>query len=191
MDLLNAIEERRSIRIFTKDTVPTELIQKLLEAAVMSPSGENRQPWRFVVLENDKKNEFVEILTDVLKKMNENGKKTSTFKRTIGCIRRSNAIILVFNANSDHRESFKSTEDFDWIVDIQSIGAAIQNMVLMAHALGLGALWVCDIFYAEKEIYSWLNREGGLVGGVCLGYADESPNARPRMQWQEVTEWPK
>lgn len=191
MDVLNVIKERRSIRIFSKDSVPEELIQKLLESAVLSPSGENRQPWRFVVLENDKNNVFVEILSDVMKKLNENGKKTGTFKRTIGCIKRANLIVLVFNTYAGSGEGCEGAEDFMRIVDIQSIGAAVQNMLLTAHDLGLGALWVCDILYAENEIRSWLDRRDELIGGVALGYADESPDARPRMPWHEVTEWLK
>ncbi len=190
METLNAINERRSIRIFKKDAVPDELIQKLLEAAVMAPSGENRQPWRFVVLQNDKKNEFVQLLTDVYQKLNEKGIKTGTFKRTIGCIRRANVFILVFNAYSGNKDICKDNDSFKWLVDIQSIGGAIQTILLMANELALGSLWVCDVFYAAQEICSWLKREDELVGGVCLGYADESPNLRPRMQWNEVTIWP-
>ena len=73
---------------------------------------------------------------------------------------------------------------------LQSTGGAIQTMLLAAHDLGLGALWICDILYAEREVKEWLGREEQtLVACVTLGYAAESPQARPRRPWQEVTEW--
>ena len=52
MDAIKSIEERRSIRKFQNKIVPKEIIERLLELATKAPSGKNRQPWRFVVLQN-------------------------------------------------------------------------------------------------------------------------------------------
>ena len=56
-------------------------------------------------------------------------------------------------------------------------------------AVVLGTLWVCDILYAYPLIREWLGREEELVTAVCIGYQDESPEARPRTAWQEITQW--
>ena len=48
---------------------------------------------------------------------------------------------------------------FDDVVDIQSVGAAIQNMLLAAQDLGLGSLWICDVFYAYEQLSSLAGRE--------------------------------
>lgn len=73
------------------------------------------------------------------------------------------------------------------MVDTQSIGAAIQNMLLAAQALGLGTLWICDIFYAYDELHTWLGTDGQMIAAVSLGYPDQSPEPRPRKSVEEVT----
>ena len=74
-------------------------------------------------------------------------------------------------------------------VNIQSIGAAIQDMLLAAHELGLGSLWICHVLYAYEELAQWLGQEGALVAAVSLGYADESPGPRPRKAMEELIRW--
>jgi nitroreductase len=73
--------------------------------------------------------------------------------------------------------------------DIQSVGGMVQTMLLAAQDLGLGSLWICDILYAYPAIREWLGRREELVTAVSLGYADESPAARPRTPSQELTVW--
>ncbi len=75
------------------------------------------------------------------------------------------------------------------VVDVQSIGGAIQTMLLAAQDLGLGTLWICDIFYAYEELRSWLGRTDQMIAAVSIGYADEAPGPRPRKPWREVTSW--
>jgi nitroreductase len=74
-------------------------------------------------------------------------------------------------------------------VDIQSIGAAIQNLLLAAHELDIGSLWIADVLYAYEELCDWLGEQGELVAAVSLGYADESPAARRRKSLSEVVRW--
>ena len=75
------------------------------------------------------------------------------------------------------------------LVNTQSIGAAIQNMVLAAQELGIGSLWICDVFEAYEELRVWMGEQGRMIAAVSLGYADESPKARPRKSVDEVTKW--
>jgi nitroreductase len=80
-------------------------------------------------------------------------------------------------------------QNFYALVDTQSIGAAIQNMLLAAQDLGVGSLWICDVFEAYEELCTWLGEPGQMVAAVSLGYADESPAARSRKPVGEVTRW--
>jgi nitroreductase len=75
------------------------------------------------------------------------------------------------------------------MADIQSIGAAIQNMLLTAHALGLGSLWINDIFFAYQDLCSWLQTDQELVAAVSFGYPGEDPQPRARKALDEVVEW--
>lgn len=73
------------------------------------------------------------------------------------------------------------------ICNAQSIGAAVENMSLAAVENGLGSLWICDIYFAYRELCAWLG--GELAAAFALGYADEEPAPRPRKSWSETVEW--
>ena len=73
------------------------------------------------------------------------------------------------------------------ICNAQSIGAAIENMTLTATELGLGSLWICDTFFAQKELSEWLN--GELYAALAVGYAEEKTCARPRKKPENTIEW--
>jgi nitroreductase len=75
------------------------------------------------------------------------------------------------------------------MVDTQSIGAAIQNMLLAAQDVGLGTLWMCDVWLAYQQLSAWLGESGQLVAAVALGYPDEYPAARLRRPLSEVVRW--
>lgn len=186
MDTINAIEERRSIRKFQNKIVPKETIERLLELATKSPSGKNRQPWRFVVLQNRKKDELVDMMNNVSNLYKKQNKSIGSFELSTNSINEASAVVLVFNAFSNFEEDYNHNR---LLTDTQSIGAAIQTMILGAQNFGLGTLWICDIFYCSNEICSWLNRKDELVAAVAIGYPNQSPYPRPRKLLQEVTEW--
>ena len=75
------------------------------------------------------------------------------------------------------------------ICNTQSIGAAIQNMSLVAVELGLGSLWICNTFFAQRELNEWLNTDGELFAALAVGYAAEEPLPRPRKPISETVEW--
>ncbi len=189
MNTFEAISQRRSIRKYRDEQVPRDLIEKILEAAMLAPSGKNRQPWRFVVLEGRKKTEFIDLLKTTEKVRGFEGNNTGSFRQTITGMDKAPVVIIVLNAYFDTCIEDGRLNHYRWLTDVQSIGAAIQNMLLHAHELGVGTLWICDILYAEKEIRAWLNTELQLIAAVSLGYADEHPFPRPRKPWKEVTGW--
>ena len=75
------------------------------------------------------------------------------------------------------------------ICNAQSIGAAVENMTLAAEGLGLGSLWICDIFFAYRELNQWLGVQGTLTAAMALGYADEAPGPRPRKSMDDLAAW--
>jgi nitroreductase len=62
-------------------------------------------------------------------------------------------------------------------------------MCLAALDLGLGSLWICDVFYAYEGLMAWLGEKGGMVAAVSFGYPAENPEARPRKSFDEVVRW--
>ena len=80
-------------------------------------------------------------------------------------------------------------EQFYQLADAQSIGAAIENMLITAAELGLGTLWNCDIYFAYEEICVWLGTEEQVIAAVSIGYPAENPPQRPRKPLNDVVEW--
>ena len=186
MDTLKVISDRRSIREFQNKSIPQETIEAILELTMKAPSGKNRQPWRFVVLQDKKKDELVNIMTGVTNYRKLQSLDIGSCEGSIHAMNQASVVILVFNAFSNFEKDYNH---YRLLTDTQSIGASIQTMILASQDFGLGTLWICDIFYSESEICSWLNRSDELVAALAIGYANQSPNPRPRQSWRDVTEW--
>ncbi len=196
MHVVEAIGARRSIRRFKSDPVPRALIEKLIEAAVKAPSGKNLQPWSFVVLQGERKDQVAGILAEAVQRLNAAGMPTGSAEGSARIMRQAPVTILVFDRLWDPREggdpgTETAAGSRPWnLVDVQSIGAAIQNSLLAAAEAGLGTLWICDVLFAYREISRSVGRENqALIAAVSLGYADEAPEARPRRPWRELIEW--
>lgn len=187
MNTLEAITRRRSIRKFKDTPVPDEIIVRILSAAIQAPSGKNRQPWRFIVVKEDKRPEMVRIMREAIDGFKAQGMDTGSSEWTAGVMEQAPVTIFVFNAYGENAD--RDEPSLMNVVDVQSIGAAIQNLLLAALDLGLGTLWICDVYYAYEELCAWVGETHQMVAAVALGYADEQPRARPRKALNEVTTW--
>jgi nitroreductase len=188
MNTFDAIASRRSIRKFQDKQVSDEIIRRILGAAILAPSGKNRQPWRFIVIKEDKREQMVAVMRAGIQKHKVHGENTGSSENSARIMEAASVTVFVFNPYEDNRGR-RSTRGLMNIVDVQSIGAAIQNMNLAARDLGIGALWICDIFYAYDELCRWLDQKNQMIAAVSLGYPDEQPAARPRRSLDEVTIW--
>jgi len=119
MELLEGIYSRRSVRHFTAEPVAPELLREIIKAGTWAPSGLNNQPWRFVTVVRSEVRQRLAKLT-----------------RYARIIREAPALIAVFL----DREAM-----YNELKDHQGAGACLQNMLLAAHALGLGAVWLGEI----------------------------------------------
>ena len=190
MELTNAIKSRRSIRKFKEDSIPKEIIEKIITAGTLAPSGKNKQPWKFYVIQGEKRRELVTEMQKGMKRLENMGVKTGSARHSLEVMAQAPVTIFVFNPTGKHPLLKRDTlETYSDVVDIQSIGAAIQNMLLRAVDLGLGSLWICDVFFGYEEICDWLGEKGQMIAAVSLGYPDQSPAPRPRKTVSEVTEY--
>ena len=190
MNTLDAIAGRRSIRRFKDQPIPDEVLQTILTAATQAPSSKNRQPWRFVVVKSDKRAEMVRVMREGIAKEKARGEDPGSSEGSADIMEQAPVTIFIFDPGSMPPWLTRSIgQMFTDVVNIQSIGAAIQNMLLAAQDLGIGSLWICDVFYAYEDLRNWLGEEGQMIAAVSLGYADESPDARPRKPVSEVTRW--
>jgi nitroreductase len=125
MEAYEAILTRRSIRAYTDQPVPEELIHKLLVAAMSAPSAGNQQPWQFVVITERR---LLDALADLL----PFGKMLKHAPL---------AIAVCGDAKGQPREGY-------WV---QDCSAATENLLLAAHALGLGAVWL-GVYPREERV---------------------------------------
>jgi len=187
MEPLDVIATRCSIRKFKPDPIPEETLQAILRAALQAPSGKNRQPWRLVVVKEDKRAEMVRILREGIARRKAEGDDPGSSEGSARVMEQAPVTVFFFNPGGVRPWLAHSIDqNFTELVDTQSIGAAIQNMLLAAKALGLGSLWICDVFYAYEELCDWLGEKGAMIAAVCLGYPDETPAPRSRKPFDQV-----
>ena len=202
LSALKAIKNRRSIRKFKSDSISEMDLHTILEAGIAAPSSKNRQPWHFTVVRGPAKEELTQVmerglnlevkahepfLPDSMKYIN--GAFTS-----VNVMREAPVVVLVSNrlgAATDFTANLSVDERVGEICNVQSIAAAVENMLLAANELGIGSLWICDIFFAYPEISEWLEKKnpghGMLITALAFGYADEAPKARARKTLHDVT----
>jgi len=189
MNTLEAIAQRRSIRKFKDIPVSDEDLRTILEAAVQAPSGKNRQPWRFVVVREDRRDEMMRAMREGIDRAEEFGVNLGSSRWTAKVMEQASVTVFVFNPYGEHRFG-KPPWEQEWDpVDVQSVGAAIQNMLLAAQDLGLGSLWICDVYYALDQLCNWMERKDQMIAAVSFGHPDEQPGPRPRKPVDEVVQW--
>jgi F420 biosynthesis protein FbiB-like protein len=190
MQTLEAIAQRRSIRKFKDEPLPEETLRQILAAAVQAPSGKNYQPWRFVVVQGKQRKEMVLAMREGIDRLEEQGVNPGSARNSARIMEEAPVTVFVFNPYHRYEDPLDEVGDYLMnLVHVQSVGAAIQNMLLAATELGVGSLWICDVFFAYEELCAWLGSNRELIAAVSLGYADEKPPARPRKSVDRVTRW--
>jgi nitroreductase len=194
MDTLDAIAARRSVRRFVDKPIARQDLETILRAGIQAPSGKNRQPWRFIVVDEGKRAEMIELFGNALAKMKAGGEDAGSAEWTLKVM--AQAPVTVFIVHPDGLPPWMPhsiDKMFSELVDIQSSGAAIQNMLLAAQDLGIGSLWICDVFHAYEEFLAWFVKSGEpfadsgeIVAAVSFGYPAEKPDARPRRTLAET-----
>ena len=163
MDAIEAILSRRSIRRYTSQKVSGQLIKELLEAAMSAPSANNEQPWHFIIIEDRK------ILEQIPK-----------FHPYSGMLKEAPVAILVCVDLDSGNEGFV----------IQDGSAATENLLIAAHAKGLGAVWLG--IYPLKERITGMRKLLAIperilpLSLVAIGYPAERISRESRYQPSRV-----
>lgn len=146
MKIFDGIISRRSVRLYNPKAIEVESINKVIEAATWAPSGKNGQPWKFKII--TEKNIIEEI-----SKLSAN----TRWLKTAPCL------IIVY---------LDKLCSYHYIKDVQSCGAAIQNMLLTAHEMGIGSCWGGDLLEKADAVNELLRVDVclELMGVVSLGY---------------------
>lgn len=194
--MLKTIQNRRSIRKYQNRPVPQELVEQVLQAGILAPSSKNRQPWRFVVCTGPARERILQAMQQGLQReavqplLPGSAQYLPSAHNTLHIMQQAPVLIFITNVLGQSLQTSLSAEErIAEICNAQSIGAAVQNMTLAATGLGLGSLWICDTYFAYPELCAALQTKGELYAALALGYAAETPLARPRLPMEQVTEW--
>jgi 5,6-dimethylbenzimidazole synthase len=186
MDVFTAIKERRACRKFLPEPVSEELIERILEAATWAPSPLNSQPWEFIVITDQQYKEriFSEGERRRLWALEKSGWKwLEDYK--VDFLQSAPVIIAVIG--DPKRTGVDMFQEEGTVAYQHACAAAIQNMNLAGHALGLCSLWY-TLFdrKAMREILG-VAPEKTPLALVCLGKADGEPRPVPRKDVKEKT----
>lgn len=171
METRQAIEERRSIRKFKSDKIKEEIIIEAIKYGTMAPSAHNRQPWQFKILTTEEKNNIANILEEKTKSI-----ENHTGPHTAGVIREAPYMLLILMD--------KEAENRD--MDIISIGACIENIILYLTDINIGTLWIGNTNLVAKEIQEHLKLTDEPISCLAIGYKNQEPHARPRKELRDV-----
>jgi len=199
MDLFDAITGRTSIRRFKQTPVPDGDIRKILDAGRLAPSANNTQPWSFLVIKD--KAVLAQMAEEVRKQIDrmiphaedeKQAQRLAAYKGTyFTFFEKAPAVIAVFMEGYDAgtnkllgRMGYAREDIMRLRPDpgLQSVAAAVEHMLLAAHALGYGSCWMTGPLVAQEAFEKLLGygREKFIAALLPVGVPDEDPQTRPR-----------
>ena len=162
MDYLEVIQQRKSVRTYKSDPIPPEILEEILEAGRCAPSAQNRQPWRYLVI-------------------NDNNKVRELAKHC-GLIGLSNFFIkdapTVIVACAESKSNLRVNSQDYYLVDV---AISFQQMILAATNRGIGTCWLAA--FSESKLRSYLNipKSWRIVALSPFGYPAENEKFYPKL----------
>lgn len=195
--MISAIYDRRSIRKFIDKPISQKDITDIIQSGLKAPSSKNRQPWKYVVIQGNAKEEMLKVFYQGIEReendsalLPQSKQYIASARYTIDIMSEAPTIIFVVNSLGKSIMAELTPEERVYeICNIQSISASIQNMLLAATEKGIGSLWICDIYFAYPELCKWLDSDGQLIAAIAFGYPNEFPDERPRKRIEDIVEW--
>jgi coenzyme F420-0:L-glutamate ligase/coenzyme F420-1:gamma-L-glutamate ligase len=194
--IMDSIKERRSIRNYSSRKVSTDILRQVLKAARWAPSAHNAQPWRFIVLTDASLKRklskamadmwIADMITDGLaSETRENQRKASVERFTRAPV----LIVACLTMKDMIRYEDESRQKSERNLAVQSLGAAVQNMLLAVHANGLGACWFCAPIFCKETVRKILKIPDDVEPQalITLGYPTEKPHAPSRKPFENYS----
>lgn len=207
MELFKAIQGRKSIRRFKQTPVSDENVNKILDAGRFAPSANNTQPWRFVVI-RDKA--LLKKMADAAREMvdrmlpyaedEKQAQRLAAYKSSFYTFFENAPVVIAvfmtkYSAGTDRllaRMGYSAGDIMRLrpLPGLQSVSAAIQNMLLASHALGYGSCWMTGPLVAQEAFEKLLGftKDEYIAALLPIGVPDEDPSARNRKGLATVTQ---
>lgn len=194
-DLHAFLRTRRSIRRFKPDPVPDSVLRDILHTATFAPSAHHRQPWRLVALTKSeaKKRLAQSMAAEFERDLQKDGLAQEIVTRRVQKSKErinSAPIVVILCLDMSEMDNYPDAQRqrAEHLIATQSVANAGLQLLLAAHAEGLGGVWVCSPIFAQAIVQTALNLEKSWEPQAMLliGYPLEIPEVRPRKPIEEV-----
>ncbi|MFL5992149.1 MAG: nitroreductase [Rubrobacteraceae bacterium] len=188
MDVIQAIETRQSMGRVKQDPVPEELVERILDSAVHAPNHRLTEPWRFHVFTGKGRGELARVRADIARLQAEaDGESEEMAAGRISRERKKafRAPVVIAVISKAGRDEVETLENY------AACAAAVQNMQLTAHALGLATMWRTGSVVYHDRMREFFGLEEGdtMVAHLYVGYPDMGERPRRREAARERTTW--
>lgn len=205
--IFECMQSRRSIRKFLPKMPERALLEQLIAAAVTAPSASNKQPWRFLVITNpDLKNRMASVIRVAVERVaayiepqfepafrayGDYFTRFETAPVVIVPLYRPLTLLSSMVGPGLPSEDQQNITDMEQLSGIVSVSLAMENILLMAHDVGLGASGLTGPLIAMRALAKVLAVPAGwgIVALIAVGYPDEQPIAPARKLPADVTRW--
>ncbi|MEM2925278.1 MAG: nitroreductase family protein [Methanocellales archaeon] len=200
MDAIECIKTRRSIRRFKSEMVREEDLRLMIDCARFAPSGTNMQNWHFIVIRNkevmQRMRQVVEDKIQEIDKYSDAGKKVAQLARYFTFFANAPVVIVVLiepretffeQLGANKYEAMKQSG----YTAASGVAAAIENLLLAAHALGYGTCWMTGPLIAKSELEQILGvkKPFEIMALIPIGIPEKIPRAPERAGVEEITTW--
>jgi len=191
-EFLRILKTRRSIRCYKPDPIPQELIFELLDLCRYAANAHNAQPFRFIVLLNKSiKRQLIEAMCNrYASDLKSDGLPEEKIQQFVDLSKHrfleAPALILACLTMQDmDKYSDNARQQCEYLMAVQSVANALHNLLLIAHAKGLGANWYCAPLFCPDLIKSILNLPDSYIpqAFITLGIPNETP---PRLKRKPI-----
>ncbi len=189
------IRQRRSIRRYLSKSVPEHVVMHLVEQAGWAPSAHNRQPWRFKVLRHAHEKEHLALAmgqrlrADRMRDQDAVSAIDMDVARSYQRITGAPVVIVVFLTLEDMDVYCDDQRNHcEYLMAVQSTAMAVQNLLLSAHAMGLGACWMCAPLFCMDTVALALKTPSHWFAQsmITVGYPQTKPMDKSRKSLSEI-----
>jgi F420 biosynthesis protein FbiB-like protein len=195
MDGMEMLLTRRSVKKLKPIPIGKDVVKKILYAATVAPSAHNAQPWRFIVVDDLlvktklAKGMASILIRDLIRDGYTKAEAEEEAKESISRIEAA-SLIIVACVTMEGMDTYpdRRRRRCEYLMAIQSVSAAIQNLLLAAHYEGLGACWRCAPLFAQSVVRRTLRIPKGFdpIALIEIGQPAIEVSAPPRKPLEEV-----